>query len=377
MRPATTTHGRVRRATRLSLAAGLRERGVGRGRRRRLPTAELGRGRARLLRGRVPRRRRHADRALLRHEGSRLHPPAHAAEGVRHVRRVRTAERHGDAAVVRRADARARCRRRRRPVGLRADRRVVRRAARRPSSTPTPPVPALVAYTSGTTADPKGVIHTHRTIGFEVRQLGSMQPTQAPPTLTGAPVGHGIGMLGALADPRRAGQARSISSTCGTRARCLKHMADDGLMSGAGATFFLTSLLDHPDFDPDVHLPLMRHVGLGGATVPEAIADRTNALGISIVRMYGSTEHPSITGSTHDDPFDKRARTDGRPLLGCEMRLGRRRRDLQPWSRLLRGLHRPGADRRRRSTTTAGTAPRTSACSTTTATSRSPIARRT
>jgi acyl-CoA synthetase (AMP-forming)/AMP-acid ligase II len=65
----------------------------------------------------------------------------------------------------------------------------------------------------------------------------------------------------------------------------------------------------------------MRHVGLGGATVPEAIADRTNAIGISIVRMYGSTEHPSITGSTHDDSFDKRARTDGRPLLGCELRL--------------------------------------------------------
>ena len=184
-----------------------------------------------------------------------------------------------------------------------------------------PASPALVAYTSGTTADPKGVIHTHRTIGFEVRQLSSMQPTGAPPTLTGAPVGHGIGMLGALLIPAVQGNSIHLIDVWdpGT---VLKHMADDGVMSGAGATFFLTSLLDHPDFDPEVHLPLMRRVGLGGATVPEAIADRTNAMGISIVRMYGSTEHPSITGSTHDDPFDKRARTDGRPLLGCELRLG-------------------------------------------------------
>jgi long-subunit acyl-CoA synthetase (AMP-forming) len=45
------------------------------------------------------------------------------------------------------------------------------------------------------------------------------------------------------------------------------------------------------------------------------------ALGISIVRMYGSTEHPSITGSTHDDPLEKRAGTDGHPLDGCEIRL--------------------------------------------------------
>jgi acyl-CoA synthetase (AMP-forming)/AMP-acid ligase II len=183
-----------------------------------------------------------------------------------------------------------------------------------------PSSPALVAYTSGTTADPKGVIHTHRTIGFEVRQLGSMQPTKAPPPLTGAPVGHGIGMLGALLIPAAQGNPIHLIDVWDPRT-VLRCMVDDGLMSGAGATFFLTSLLDHPDFDPDIHLPLMRRIGLGGAAVPEAIAERTDALGISIVRMYGSTEHPSITGSSHDDPFDKRARTDGHPLLGCDVRL--------------------------------------------------------
>jgi acyl-CoA synthetase (AMP-forming)/AMP-acid ligase II len=101
----------------------------------------------------------------------------------------------------------------------------------------------------------------------------------------------------------------------------LQQMGDEQLMSGTGATYFLTSLLDHPSFDPEVHLPLMRYIGLGGAAVPAAVADRATRLGISIVRMYGSTEHPSITGCTHDDPLEKRAFTDGRPLAGCEMRL--------------------------------------------------------
>src|SRR5262249_43528717 len=101
-----------------------------------------------------------------------------------------------------------------------------------------PSSPALVAYTSGTTANPKGVIHPHRTIGFEVRQLGSMQPTQGPPPLTGAPVGHGIGMLGALLIPAAQGKPVHLIDVWdpGTVLRC---MVEDGLMSGGGATFFL------------------------------------------------------------------------------------------------------------------------------------------
>ena len=180
--------------------------------------------------------------------------------------------------------------------------------------------PALVAYTSGTTSNPKGVIHTHRTIGFEVRQLGGAQPTKSPPAIVGAPVGHGIGMLAALLLPAVAGKPIHLIDVWDPAA-ILQQMSDEGLMSGTGATYFLTSLLDHPTFDPEVHLPLMRYIGLGGAAVPAAVADRATKLGISIVRMYGSTEHPSITGCVHDDPLEKRAGTDGHPLTGCEIRL--------------------------------------------------------
>src|SRR5207237_8397987 len=58
-----------------------------------------------------------------------------------------------------------------------------------------PSAPALVAYTSGTTAAPKGVVHTHHSIGAEIRQLSAMQAPDDRPALVGAPVGHGIGML--------------------------------------------------------------------------------------------------------------------------------------------------------------------------------------
>lgn len=182
-----------------------------------------------------------------------------------------------------------------------------------------PDDPALIAYTSGTTADPKGVVHTHRSIVAEVRQLGDIQPPEQRPTLTGAPVGHAIGMLTGLLLPVYRRQAVHLTDVWSPPA-ILDAMIEADLTAGSGATFFLTSLLDSPGFGPE-HVEHMRWVGLGGSSVPEAVADRAIALGISVSRSYGSTEHPSTTGAPHDLPQLPRKRTDGRALSGVELRI--------------------------------------------------------
>jgi acyl-CoA synthetase len=192
-----------------------------------------------------------------------------------------------------------------------------------------PSAPALVAYTSGTTSDPKGVVHAHRTITAEIRQLGRIQPDQvladadvppSPPTITGAPVGHGIGMIGALLMPV-AGHKPIHLIDVWEPGRVLQMMLDEGCSAGQGSTFFLTSLLDHPDYDPARHAPLMPVVGLGGSAVPAAVGERAEKLGITTFRSFGSTEHPSITGCSAVSPREKRLNTDGEALPGVEMRL--------------------------------------------------------
>lgn len=176
----------------------------------------------------------------------------------------------------------------------------------------------VLAYTSGTTSEPKGVMHSHRTL---LAELLHMRPwiTPGSPNLMGSPVTHATGMLGAVLAPVAMGQDIHLIDRWDA-GRVLDIMLEADVGAGTGASVFLASLLDHPDFSPE-HAKRARRIGLGGAPVPVVLGERAASHGISIVRAYGSTEHPSVTGCSFDDPAEKRHGTDGAPLTGVEIRL--------------------------------------------------------
>lgn len=182
-----------------------------------------------------------------------------------------------------------------------------------------PANPALIAFTSGTTRDPKGVIHSHQTLGFETRQLLENYPADRGRQLTATPVGHFIGMVGAFLIPVLEGAPIDLCDVWDP-GRVLQLIEGEGLSVGGGPPYFVTSLLDHPDCRPE-HLRSFKTVGLGGSTVPAAVTQRLSDLGMFVFRSYGSTEHPSITGSRPSAPADKRLFTDGDPRPGVEIRL--------------------------------------------------------
>lgn len=182
-----------------------------------------------------------------------------------------------------------------------------------------PAAPALIAFTSGTTREPKGVIHSHQTLACETRQLLANYPPDRGRQLTATPVGHFIGMLSAFLIPLLEGAPIDLSDVWDP-GQVLALMKSDGVSIGGGPPYFLTSLLDHPDFT-DEHLRHIKTAGLGGSTVPAAVTRRLADLGIFVFRSYGSTEHPSITGSGPTAPEDKRLFTDGNARPGVEIRL--------------------------------------------------------
>lgn len=189
-----------------------------------------------------------------------------------------------------------------------------------PATLPADPTgPALIAFTSGTTRDPKGVVHSHQTLGHETRQLTASYPPDRGHQLTAAPVGHFIGMVNAFLIPVLEGSPVNLTDVWDP-GQALELMTRHDLHIGGGAPYYVTSLLDHPDFTK-AHLRHMRYAGLGGSSVPAAVTTRLAGLGVHVFRAYGSTEHPSITSSRHDAPEAKRLFTDGDARPGVEIRL--------------------------------------------------------
>ena len=256
VRPWAGTFADVDRAAR-ALAGALAGAGDRPGIGGRDPAAQLGGGRHRVLGRGLRRRRRDPDRPLLRAPRRWSTSSGRPSPDV-----VVTADRFGHNDYL----AAYTDLLRHHPVPLwlvaadgRAGRALPRRrrrssrcSARTRSTAPAavdPDAPAIVGFTSGTTRDPKGVVHSHRTIGCEARQLDYMFPKGGPPGITGAPVGHFIGMLNAFLVPLLRQRPVHLVDVWDP-GEVLRLMRDEGLGVGGGATYFLTSLLDHPDFTP-------------------------------------------------------------------------------------------------------------------------------
>ena len=298
------------------------------------PPAELGRGRNKLRGGRCGRRGGGTDRAYVRHRGDRLDPAAHAApsHGAAGERGARDGGRSGPAYVEKLASFEQ--------IPHRIVVGSVRgagtatwdavEAAANPNAAALPVVSAddafLVTFTSGTTGEPKGVIHSHNSFLAELRSMPS------PPSRAGVrrtmqpwPAGH-IGGMTALLGPLVHGLDTYLLDGWDT-ADVIELLQAEHIDACSGVPTVLLRLLDQLAATGQT-VPL-REVTTGGAGIPSQLIEKAQAAGWHVSRCYGSSEHPSATNTLRDDPLDRRLHSEGRAMAGTVVRI---RRDDGEWA---------------------------------------------
>lgn len=174
---------------------------------------------------------------------------------------------------------------------------------------------ACVLYTSGSTAAPKGVQHTHETLLFGLDLVPADTTTRALATF---PAGHVASLLGLLR-PLTVGGTTVVMARWSAR-RAAELVEAHRLTTSAGTPFFLATLLDEAERSGRDISSLQRFL-VGAAAVPPGLVQRADAAGIVTWRTYGSTEHPAISSGGPGDPPDKRRLTDGKVTPGNEVRL--------------------------------------------------------
>ncbi|ADB52351.1 AMP-binding protein [Conexibacter woesei] len=190
-----------------------------------------------------------------------------------------------------------------------------------PPVTRSPADPALLLYTSGTEADPKGVVHSHETAVYESRSIAALyELTAADRVLMPSPVTHITGLIYGLQLPFMLG-TRVVLQDVWNAERALELIERERCSVVIGATPFLHGLATSPEL-PRRDVSSLRVFGCGGADVPpELIRSASRALGIRASRLYGSTECPAVTGSALRAPERCHAETDGAPIGGGEARV--------------------------------------------------------
>jgi len=161
-----------------------------------------------------------------------------------------------------------------------------------------PPVPyvgthndlCLIGYTSGTTGNPKGCVHTHSTIMAAVAGTSAWRANgPASTVLAIAPMFHALGMQAGMNTPVFNGSTVVVMQRW-DRQVALELIERHRVTSWSGAPSMFVDFFSNPALaDHDIS-SLHRLMG-GGAAMPEAISRKLNEeFGLTYNEAYGLTE---------------------------------------------------------------------------------------
>lgn len=182
----------------------------------------------------------------------------------------------------------------------------------------TPDDLAVLVYTSGTTADPKGVKHSSRTLLSEMHAVAEARrnlPNET--TLSPWPPGHVAGAAQMMRYLAHGIPMVAMDQWDPAEAALL--IEKYRVVASSFTPFHLSGLIEAAERDGR-DLSSLASCLVGAAPVPPSLIERCAAQGLRTFRSYGSSEHPTLTTGFPDDDMEKRLTTEGRLMWQSEVR---------------------------------------------------------
>jgi cyclohexanecarboxylate-CoA ligase len=181
-----------------------------------------------------------------------------------------------------------------------------------------------VFYTSGTTADPKGVCHTDDSVHAAGRVLVLLHDLRPDDVGSIAfPIAH-VGGAQYLSSMFEAGFPALLLERFNP-AESLEVMRARGVTVVGGGSAIYQAVLAEQRRRPDIRvLPTLRKLTGGGTPKPpQLFFDVRKELGAPILHGLGMTESPCITMGAITDTDEQLAYTEGAPVPGMQVRVRR------------------------------------------------------
>ena len=180
-----------------------------------------------------------------------------------------------------------------------------------------------IYYTSGSTADPKGVQHTDQTLiagGWGLARALDMGPDDVGSIAF--PFAHIAGPDYLVTMLSMGFPAVLVEAFSAPDVLPIFH-AHGATMVGGSTAFYVAYLGEQRKTPDDPILPTLRLMSGGGAAKPPEVhyEVRDEIGGRGVVHGYGMTEVPMISNGSPHDTDEQLANTDGKPVEGADVRI--------------------------------------------------------